>query len=189
MFTNMDILYRYVIPVLGIVIAFTEGFCMGKDGYSSLLPRFSLSILGGCFVGEILSRTPRLFSFPKMMISKRFKVIGSSGRGISPSSRSPSDVVWDQVDRVLWGSDLSLEVVSCGVFRRIRHCRFVSAEVVSCAVLRRIRHCRFLSAEVVSCVVLRRISSLSFRLLDKVYFKNKITRLSLYPGPRMCSLY
>ena len=50
-------------------------------------------------------------------------------------------------------------------------------------------HCRFFSAEVVSCVVLRRISSLSFRLLDKVYFKNKITRLSLYPGPRMCSLY
>jgi len=88
MFTNIDILYRYVIPVLGIVIAFTEGFCMGKDGYSSLLPRFSLSILGGCFVGEILSRTPRLFSFPKMMISKRFKVIGSSRRGISPSSRS-----------------------------------------------------------------------------------------------------
>ena len=93
MFTDMDILYRYVIPVLGIVNAFTKGFCMGKDGYSSLLPRFSLSILGGCFVGEILSRTPRLFSFPKMMISKRFKVIGSSGRGISPSSRSPSDVV------------------------------------------------------------------------------------------------
>jgi len=69
---------------------YREGFCVGKDGYSSLLPRFSLSILGGCFVGEILSRTPRLFSFPKMMISKRFKVIGSSRRGISPSSRSPS---------------------------------------------------------------------------------------------------
>jgi len=52
MFTDMDILYRYVIPVLGIVNAFTEGFCMGKDGYSSLLPRFSPSLEVVSLVGS-----------------------------------------------------------------------------------------------------------------------------------------
>ena len=39
-------------PVLGIVNAFTKGFCMGKDGYSSLLPRFSPSLEVVSLVGS-----------------------------------------------------------------------------------------------------------------------------------------
>ena len=78
MFTNMNMLRRYIIPALGIVNAFTWG---------------STDILLYSYASPFPSLEAVSFVFLPMMISKRFKVIGSSRREISSSSRSPSDVV------------------------------------------------------------------------------------------------